>query len=109
METELRFVPFALYVCRRSRDREIVSLASFYTEYVYVVCELFATALSLLARSYTLTLYFFVIIHRIVVKEQSQHTIGVEFSSRTLKIGEKRIKLQVSCSQLGSLACGITD
>lgn len=29
------------------------------------------------------------------VKEHSQHTIGVEFSSRTIKVGEKRIKLQV--------------
>ncbi|CDO71615.1 hypothetical protein BN946_scf184911.g85 [Trametes cinnabarina] len=29
-------------------------------------------------------------------KEHSQHTIGVEFSSRTVKLGEKRIKLQVS-------------
>jgi hypothetical protein len=32
------------------------------------------------------------------VKEYSQHTIGVEFSSRTLRLGEKRIKLQV-CTQ----------
>ena len=30
-----------------------------------------------------------------VVKDHSQHTIGVEFSSRTVKLGEKRIKLQV--------------
>jgi hypothetical protein len=29
------------------------------------------------------------------VKAHSQHTIGVEFSSRTVKLGEKRIKLQV--------------
>ncbi|KAI0257087.1 ras family-domain-containing protein, partial [Lactifluus subvellereus] len=28
-------------------------------------------------------------------KPQSQHTIGVEFSSRTVKLGEKRIKLQL--------------
>jgi len=28
-------------------------------------------------------------------KEYSQHTIGVEFSSRTLRLGEKRIKLQL--------------
>ncbi|EIN13784.1 ras-domain-containing protein [Punctularia strigosozonata HHB-11173 SS5] len=28
-------------------------------------------------------------------KDHSQHTIGVEFSSRTLKLGEKRIKLQL--------------
>ena len=31
-----------------------------------------------------------------LVKDHSQHTIGVEFSSRTVKLGEKRIKLQVS-------------
>lgn len=30
-----------------------------------------------------------------IVKDHSQHTIGVEFSSRTVKLGEKRIKLQV--------------
>jgi hypothetical protein len=30
-----------------------------------------------------------------LVKAHSQHTIGVEFSSRTVKLGEKRIKLQV--------------
>jgi hypothetical protein len=29
------------------------------------------------------------------VKEHSQHTIGVEFQSRTITIGEKRVKLQV--------------
>lgn len=29
------------------------------------------------------------------VKEHSQHTIGVEFQSRTIQIGEKRVKLQV--------------
>lgn len=34
------------------------------------------------------------------VKEHSQHTIGVEFSSRTVKLGEKRIKLQVGQSSL---------
>ncbi|KAF8922589.1 P-loop containing nucleoside triphosphate hydrolase protein [Mucidula mucida] len=28
-------------------------------------------------------------------KDHSQHTIGVEFSSRTVKLGEKRIKLQL--------------
>ncbi|TFL03709.1 ras family-domain-containing protein [Pterulicium gracile] len=28
-------------------------------------------------------------------KDHSQHTIGVEFSSRTLKLGEKKIKLQL--------------
>ncbi|CAE6389490.1 unnamed protein product, partial [Rhizoctonia solani] len=28
-------------------------------------------------------------------KEHSQHTIGVEFSSRTINIGEKRVKLQL--------------
>lgn len=31
-----------------------------------------------------------------IVKDHSQHTIGVEFSSRTVHLGEKRIKLQVS-------------
>lgn len=31
----------------------------------------------------------------LTVKDHSQHTIGVEFSSRTVKLGEKRIKLQV--------------
>lgn len=34
--------------------------------------------------------------HVDLVKDHSQHTIGVEFSSRTVKLGEKRIKLQVS-------------
>ena len=37
------------------------------------------------------------------VKDHSQHTIGVEFSSRTVKLGEKRIKLQVSLCSDGSL------
>lgn len=37
---------------------------------------------------------------RPAVKEHSQHTIGVEFSSRTIRLGEKRIKLQVSLSSL---------
>ena len=32
----------------------------------------------------------------VAVKQHSQHTIGVEFSSRLVKLGEKRIKLQVS-------------
>lgn len=35
-----------------------------------------------------------------VVKDHSQHTIGVEFSSRTVKLGEKRIKLQVGSINL---------
>jgi hypothetical protein len=30
------------------------------------------------------------------VKEHSAHTIGVEFNSRTLRIGDKTVKLQVS-------------
>lgn len=34
------------------------------------------------------------------VKDHSQHTIGVEFSSRTVKLGEKRIKLQVRKYQI---------
>lgn len=33
------------------------------------------------------------------VKENSQHTIGVEFQSRTIQIGEKKVKLQVSESE----------
>ena len=31
----------------------------------------------------------------LAVKEHSQHTIGVEFSSRTVNVGEKKVKLQV--------------
>jgi len=34
------------------------------------------------------------------VKEHSAHTIGVEFSSRTLRIGDRNIKLQVSTMSL---------
>lgn len=30
-----------------------------------------------------------------LVKENSAHTIGVEFSSRTMRIGDRNIKLQV--------------
>ena len=41
------------------------------------------------------------------VKEHSQHTIGVEFSSRTVKLGEKRIKLQVSCSAYKEVVIGL--
>lgn len=41
---------------------------------------------------------------RPVVKEHSQHTIGVEFSSRTVKIGEKKIKLQVGLSYAAAWA-----
>lgn len=33
------------------------------------------------------------------------HTIGVEFSSRTIKLGEKRIKLQVLEGCRGSKGC----
>lgn len=33
------------------------------------------------------------------VKENSQHTIGVEFQSRTIQIGEKKVKLQVSSNE----------
>lgn len=41
-----------------------------------------------------------------LVKEHSQHTIGVEFSSRTVKLGEKRIKLQVRVHDMvSSLYC----
>lgn len=38
------------------------------------------------------------------VKDHSQHTIGVEFSSRTVKLGEKRIKLQVSIPVVSEFA-----
>lgn len=42
------------------------------------------------------------------VKENSTHTIGVEFSSRTLRIGERNIKLQVrSISSLADNSYGI--
>jgi GTPase SAR1 family protein len=41
--------------------------------------------------------------HRGAVKEQSQHTIGVEFSSRTVKLGEKKVKLQVGSISLDKL------
>ncbi|KAG8734607.1 hypothetical protein FRC10_011614 [Ceratobasidium sp. 414] len=37
-------------------------------------------------------------------KEHSQHTIGVEFSSRTINIGEKRVKLQVQSLSLWDTA-----
>lgn len=40
-----------------------------------------------------------------VVKDHSQHTIGVEFSSRTVKLGEKRIKLQVGSTQFVAFGC----
>jgi hypothetical protein len=40
----------------------------------------------------------------VIVKEYSQHTIGVEFSSRTLRLGEKRIKLQVRATAF--IPCG---
>jgi hypothetical protein len=40
-----------------------------------------------------------------VVKDHSQHTIGVEFSSRTVKLGEKRIKLQVCSTQFVAFGC----
>ena len=33
-----------------------------------------------------------------IVKQHSSHTIGVEFSSRTLRIGDRNIKLQVGCA-----------
>jgi len=41
-------------------------------------------------------------------KDQSQHTIGVEFSSRTVKLGEKKVKLQVivlrTCTSVSEFA-----
>ena len=43
------------------------------------------------------------LIYLLAVKEHSQHTIGVEFSSRTVKLGEKRIKLQVRMDYANTL------
>jgi GTPase SAR1 family protein len=41
-------------------------------------------------------------------KDHSQHTIGVEFSSRTIKLGEKRIKLQVMSFSASKYLCDTT-
>lgn len=38
------------------------------------------------------------------VKEHSAHTIGVEFSSRTLRIGDRSVKLQV-----GGVECSLNN
>lgn len=35
-----------------------------------------------------------------IVKEYSQHTIGVEFSSRVIRDGDRRVKLQVRSTNL---------
>lgn len=75
--TSRKFYNFGSY--RRSWNREIVFVASFHPQLMFVQY----------------------MIHRHVVhysnidKNHSQHTIGVEFSSKTVKLGEKRIKLQV--------------
>ena len=42
------------------------------------------------------------------VKDHSQHTIGVEFSSRTVKLGEKKVKLQVKGWQTNTLTNELT-
>ncbi|KAG8708056.1 hypothetical protein FRC08_000134 [Ceratobasidium sp. 394] len=68
-----------VYYYRRSRVRQIVLAPSIHPELVCVP-----------ARQSTLALFSLV-----SVKEHSQHTIGVEFSSRTINIGEKRVKLQL--------------
>lgn len=64
---------------RRSWNREIVSIASLYPQFMFVKCEI--------RRHF--------VHYSNTDKDHSQHTIGVEFSSRTVKLGEKRIKLQV--------------
>ncbi len=67
---------------RGGRDWKIMSTAPFYPQLVFVDS---ANPLDLMPPFLTLN----------VVKDHSQHTIGVEFSSRTVGLGEKRIKLQV--------------
>ena len=64
---------------RRSWDREIVSVASFHAQLMFVQC--------MMHRHF--------VHYSNIDKSHSQHTIGVEFSSKTVKLGEKRIKLQV--------------
>lgn len=44
-----------------------------------------------------------------LVKAHSQHTIGVEFSSRLIKLGEKKIKLQVRLHALRLTANRVPD
>src|SRR6266852_3000019 len=69
-------------VFRRSGDRKVLFIAPFYSQQLYDFLPTIVTnGLPIIC----------------VVKPHSQHTIGVEFSSRTVKLGEKRIKLQV-CS-----------
>jgi hypothetical protein len=75
--TSRKFYNFGFH--RRSWNREIVSVASFHPKLMFVQC--------MIHRHFV---YYFNI-----VKNHSQHTIGVEFSSKTVKLGEKRIKLQV--------------
>ena len=64
---------------RRSWNREILSVASFHSQLMFVQCAI----------------HRHFVHYSNIVKNHSQHTIGVEFSSRTVKLGEKRIKLQV--------------
>jgi hypothetical protein len=67
------------YRFRGGRHREILPSPSLYSEFMLVEPS---------AEDQVLIYH--------PVKDYSQHTIGVEFSSRTVKLGEKRIKLQVS-------------
>ncbi|CAE6499652.1 unnamed protein product [Rhizoctonia solani] len=66
---------------RRGRKRKIVSTAPIHAKLVWV---------QFLVQDPTANALLF-----LLVKEHSQHTIGVEFSSRTINIGEKRVKLQL--------------
>lgn len=72
---------------RRSWQRKILPFASLHPQFLLVHFPIPTSALNPKFARVTL------------VKEHAQHTIGVEFSSRTVKLGEKRIKLQVSVEQ----------
>lgn len=65
---------------RRGRDRQIMPFTSFYTQQLSVRLTKLSPTVKL---------------KETIVKEHAQHTIGVEFSSRTVKLEEKKIKLQV--------------
>lgn len=69
---------------RRGRDRKVLLATPFHTQYLSVYASPPLTTVQALNYELGRT-----------VKDHSQHTIGVEFSSRTVKLGEKRIKLQV--------------
>jgi Ras family. len=77
-------------MCRRGWNWEILLVTSFHTQLMYALWSILPPR-SLIGAA---------------VKDHSQHTIGVEFSSRTVKLGEKRIKLQVQltvCSRQSEL------